>query len=125
MGFIFIQNGGDKMKISRKTAMMLWNKYYGNGLYAEDFHGYLMCRDGYGDDNYYIWHNGERIYCGWNIHHIMPVSKGGSHDFGNLICTNIATNESAEDKTTYWIDDCLYQVRRIKYSHKYEILRLN
>lgn len=59
------------MKICRKNALKLWEMCYGSALYAEDFHGNLMCRDGYGNPDFYIYENGERIYCGWNLHHIL------------------------------------------------------
>lgn len=36
------------MKINKKNAFKLWEKHYGDARFAEDFHGYLMCRDGYG-----------------------------------------------------------------------------
>lgn len=35
------------MKINKKNAFKLWEKHYGDARFAEDFHGYLMCRDGY------------------------------------------------------------------------------
>jgi len=111
------------MKINRKNALKLWEKCFGSKLYAEDFHGYLMCRDGYGDPDYYIYSNGERIYCGWNIHHIMPKAWGGTNAQSNLLCTNIATNEEAGDRITFWIDDSLYQVQRREEGHG--IFRIN
>ncbi len=111
------------MKINRKNAMRLWKICYGNSRYAEDFHGNLMCKDGYGDSDYYVYDNGKRIYCGWNLHHILPKAAGGTNAVDNLLCTNIATNEEAADKITFWIDDCLYQVKRTEYGH--DIFRLN
>ena len=87
------------MKICRKNALKLWEMCYGSALYAEDFHGNLMCRDGYGNPDFYIYENGERIF-------------GGSNAVGNLLCTNIATNDEAGDRITFWIDDSLYQVRK-------------
>ncbi len=45
--------------------------YFGDSEYAEDFHGYLMCKNGYGNSDYYIMEGGERIYCGWNIHQFL------------------------------------------------------
>ena len=112
MTYIFDPIGGDSMKINRKNALWLWSQIFGNNEYAEDFHGNLMARTGYGNADYYIVHKGERIYCGWNIHHILPIAFGGTNSISNLICTNIATNDVAADKITYWIDDCLYQVKR-------------
>lgn len=41
----------------------------------------------------------------------------------NLLCTNIATNDEAADKNTFWIDDCLYQVKHTE--DGYDIFQLN
>ena len=41
------------MKINKKNALKLWEMCFGEKRFAEDFHGYLMCRDGYGDKDYY------------------------------------------------------------------------
>ncbi len=112
------------MKITRGTAMQLWMRHYGLSAYAEDFDGGLMYRAGYGNSDYYIVRNGERIYCGWNVHHILPLACGGTDSSNNLICTNIITNEMAADKITYWIDDTLYQVKRIAGTPWHEIVRL-
>ena len=113
------------MKISRSNALRLWEQCYGDVKFAEDFHGYLMCRDAYGDDEYFVIDHGTRIYCGWNIHHVLPVALGGTNAVSNLVCINIATNEAAENKITFWIDDCLYQVKRIPGTRNHEIVELN
>lgn len=113
------------MKISRANALRLWERRYGDAKFAEDFHGCLMCRDAYGDDESFVVDHGTRIYCGWNIHHILPVALGGTNAVSNLVCTNIATNAAAEDKITFWIDNSLYQVKRICGTHYYEIVELN
>ena len=112
------------MKLTRQNALHLWAELYGEATFAEDFHGNLMCRDAYGDSDFYIRQNGQRIYCGWNLHHILPKAHGGSNAISNLLCTNIITNETANDKITYWLDDSLYQVRKIYGSSDYEIVRL-
>ena len=112
------------MKINRSTAMMLWEKQFGDAEFAEDFHGNLMRRSAYGDADYCTRYHGELIYCGWNIHHILPRTHGGTSAFENLICTNVATNEAAADKITYWIDDSLYQVRRIYGTSQHQIVRI-
>ena len=41
----------------------------------------------------------------------------------NLLCKNIATNDEAADKNTFWIDDCLYQVKHTE--DGYDIFQLN
>ena len=120
------------MKINRASALRLWEERYGDQRFAVDFHGSLMCREAYGDPNYYVvdqnagrFNLPTRIYCGWNIHHILPVAQGGTNARENLLCTNIATNEAAEDKITFWIDDCLYQVKRVPGSSEHEIVRID
>ena len=112
------------MKINRTNAMQLWDEFFGDVEFAEDFHGNLMCRSAYGDPDYFVRRHGQAIYCGCNIHHTLPRTHGGTNAVENLICTNILTNESAADKITYWIDDSLYQVQRIFGSHRHQIVRL-
>ena len=112
------------MKLSRNAAMRLWEQCFGDERFAKDFHGNLMCRDAYGDRDAYIVENGQEIYCGWNLHHILPKALGGSDAFSNLLCTNIITNDETEDKVTFWVDDNLYQVQKIRGQHEYDIVRL-
>ena len=112
------------MKINKEMALKLWQERYGYNQFAEDFHGNLMCRDGYGDPDYHTRYYGETVYCGWNIHHILPLKRGGNNCKENLICTNIATNEAAADRITYWIDGCLYQVKKASDKPSYMIVRL-
>ena len=113
------------MKINKYNALRFWEECYGNKQYAEDFHGNLMCKDGYGKNNFSVNYHGQKKYCGWNIHHVLPVALGGTNAVSNLVCTNIATNEAAENKITFWIDDCLYQVKRIPGTRNHEIVELN
>lgn len=113
------------MRICKANALRLWEDHFGDAQFAEDFHGNLMCREGYGNDKFCVYQCGKVIYCGWNIHHILPLSSGGTNEKHNLICTNIYTNAEAEDKITYWIDDCLYQVQRIAGTREYQIVKLN
>ena len=58
------------MKINKYNALRFWEECYGNKQYAEDFHGNLMCKVGYGNKNFSVNYYGHKIYCGWNIHHI-------------------------------------------------------
>lgn len=100
------------MTITRAFAMRLWQENYGNAIYAEDFDGGLMYREAYGDAAYYELYNGKKVYCGWNIHHILPLVRGGKNRKDNMICTNIITNQDAGDMITYWLDNGLYQVQK-------------
>ena len=111
------------MSIKRKEAEKLWKESYGNRKFAKDFHGNYMWFDGYGNSEYYRYFGGEKIYCGWNIHHILPKSKGGKNNKGNLTCTNIITNTQIADKTTYWLDDKKYQIKKERDVYEiYEII---
>lgn len=112
------------MKSSKKNALELWEAMFGSSDYAEDFDGGLMYKYAYGDSDYFEYRSGHKVYCGWNIHHILPKACGGSNDISNLLCTNIITNEIAGDKVSYWIDDRLYQVKKIKGTHTYQIVRI-
>lgn len=100
------------MKISKKTAQNFWKEQYGERKIVKDFNGSYMYYDAYGNRNYSRIINGEKVFCGWNIHHVNPKSNGGKNTKGNLVCTNIITNDAAGNKTTYWIDRNKYQVRK-------------
>lgn len=112
------------MTITRSVAMRLWYEHYGNAICAEDFDGGLMYRDAYGDAGYYEWYNGRKVYCGWNIHHILPLARGGKNNKDNMICTNIITNQAAGDKITYWLDNGLYQVRKKRGTSVHYIVKI-
>lgn len=129
------------MKISKATALRLWDERYGDTLWVEDFDGGLMYRDAYNDrevsavrtiGNRYALNtqlilglfDNQKIYCGWNLHHILPKANGGTNAKDNLLCTNIITNDEAEDKTTFWIDDRNYQVQWNKQTGLHEICLL-
>lgn len=112
------------MTITRVFAMQLWQSQYGNAAYAEDFDGGLMCRDAYGDPEYYEWRGGVKVYCGWNIHHIQPLARGGKNRRDNMICTNIITNQEAGDKITYWLENGLYQVQKKRGTSIHYIVKL-
>lgn len=130
------------MNISKATALRLWGEWYGNRLWAEDFDGGLMYRDAYNDRK--VWavrtfgnqyalssqrslrvSDNQKIYCGWNLHHILPKANGGTNAKDNLICANMITNDEAEDKTTFWINDRHYQIQRNKQTRLRKIVRLN
>ena len=113
------------MKINRQKAMKLWAKEYGNKEFAYDFNGKLMYREAYGKPGFFITGiNGEKIYCGWNIHHILPKAYGGTDSMDNLTCTNYATNIGAGSKITYWLDDSKYQVQRDKGKGSHKLVKL-
>ena len=113
------------MKINRNNAFKIWEIMFDDEEYAEDFHGNYMRKEAFGKRNYYEIINGVKVYCGWNIHHILPKACGGSNKIENLICTNIITNDLAEDKTSFVIDEVHYQVRKIYGTSNHEIVLLD
>ena len=113
------------MKVTKELAMQIWQNHYGFKEYAYDFDGGLMYKGAYGDSDYFVNDNGDKIYCGWNLHHILPKAKGGKTNIDNLVCTNIITNDEAGDKITYWINGSLYQVKKKKGTSKYQIVCVN
>ena len=48
------------MKINKYNALRFWEECYGNKQYAEDFHGNLMCKDGYGNNNFSVNYYGQK-----------------------------------------------------------------
>ena len=50
------------MKINKYNALRFWEECYGNKQYAEDFHGNLMCKDGYGNNNFSVNYYGQKIF---------------------------------------------------------------
>ena len=100
------------MKINRKTALVIWEREFGNAIWATDFAGRIMYFEDFGDRDVYRWYNGRYIYTGWNLHHILPKANGGTNAKTNLTCTNIMTNDEAGNRTTFIIDDVIYQVKR-------------
>lgn len=114
------------MRINRDLAMKIWNEYFGTKKYATDFHGNYMCRNAYGERDYFEYDAyGNKVYCGWNVHHILPKAVGGTDAMNNLLPVNIYTNDIAEDKTTFNIDGVCYQVKKIYGKHEYNIYKIN
>ena len=88
------------MKICKSNALRLWDAYYGNVRFAEDFHGNLMCRDGYGNANYCVIRWGRTVYCGWNIHHILPIACGGTNEKQNSLVRRFFPKGKSFDNIT-------------------------
>ena len=98
--------------MTKRKAEEIWKYIYGDKKIVKDFHGNYMYYDAYGKDNYAKNIGGVIIYCGWNIDHVLAKSRGGSSDKSNLISTNIQTNRAKADKSTFRIDNALYQVHK-------------
>lgn len=60
------------MKINKTSLLSLCEEIYGYQTLVKDFHGNYMFRDTFGDRNAYRFVRGEKVFCGWNLHHIPP-----------------------------------------------------
>lgn len=69
--------------------MRLWDKSFGRETKVTDFAGREMAKGAYNDRN---------SKYGWNVDHILPVSRGGKTADYNLVCCNIETNDEKADK---------------------------
>ena len=95
------------MKITEETAKKFFKELYPSGI-GYDFAGRKMVLDGYGII--------------WNIDHILPISKGGTDDKGNLQCTNKTTNSNKADCTTWNDNGKTWQIRRVKGNRKKHVV---
>ena len=75
--------------LNREAAGKLWVQQFGKRQKAVDFAGREMVKAAYNDRN---------SNYGWNVDHILPLSKGGKTVNNNLICCHILTNDEKEDK---------------------------
>ena len=95
------------MKITESNAKELFLKQYpsGNGY---DYAGRKVNINKYGLNS----------SDGWNVDHVLPISKGGTDDKGNLQCINIKTNEIKGNHTTWHDAGKTWQVKRVKGNRK-------
>ena len=110
------------MKNKTKKAQKVWQEEYGNQKLVKDFSGRYMYFDAYNNRNYTHIINGKLEYCGWNIDHILPISKGGKSVKENLQCVNILTNDEKSNKTTSKIAEKYFQV--LKTRNKYTMRQI-
>lgn len=77
------------MKLNKETAIRLWVQQFGKKQKAMDFAGREIAKAAYNDRNSNF---------GWNVDHILPISRGGKTADYNLICCHILTNDEKSDK---------------------------
>ena len=89
------------MKINKKNALKLWERYYGDARFAEDFHGYLMCRDGYGNPDFFIKEDGGRLYKNLvynlvkrNLSKVATLKKRSPHVLRHTFATTMLNNDA-------------------------------
>ena len=71
--------------LDHDKAMKLWNSRYGKSMtIAHDCRGREIRKESYGDrDSKY----------GWDVHHIRPISKGGTDNPDNLQIVHYETHD--------------------------------
>lgn len=77
------------MNLNKETAIRLWVQQFGKRQKAMDFSGREIAKAAYNDRN---------SKYGWNVDHILPLSRGGKTAGYNLICCHILTNDEKADK---------------------------
>lgn len=77
------------MNLNKETAIRLWVQQFGKKQKAMDFAGREIAKAAYNDRNSSF---------GWNVDHILPLSRGGKTADHNLICCHILTNDEKANK---------------------------
>ena len=98
------ENGNPKVYKIGDKRMSFWEKEFGNCSEATDFAGRKIKKAAYGQNN---------SRYGWDIDHILPLSKGGSDSDDNKQIVHVLTNDEKSDKTTFLsANGCTYQVMK-------------
>ena len=72
------------MSIDHENAMKLWDRKFEKATRAKDYRGRIIDKAAYGDTGFKF---------GWNVHHKMPKSRGGTNAFENLVIVHIQTHD--------------------------------
>ena len=101
------------MKISEKNAKKLFLEFYPDGI-GFDYAGRKMILDNYGKDN---------LDTGWNIDHVIPLSKGGTNQKENLQCTNCKTNRIKGNQIEWKDENMNFKLTKLK--NKNTVVKVN
>src|SRR5690606_3321455 len=73
-----------------------------------------MYREDYGNfENKRLWKEDNKYYnFGWEIDHILPLSRGGTDDNNNLEPMHWTNNREKADKNVFMIKNQYYQIYR-------------
>ena len=75
--------------LDHENAMKLWEKLLGDATEACDKKGRLIYKEAYGQHG---------SNSGWDIHHIIPKSQGGTDDFDNMEIIHVITHDEIHKK---------------------------
>ena len=90
------------MELTRKNAMKLWEKQFGNVVIAEDFTGRKIQKGAYDQ---------KTSQYGWIFSNILPKSKGGLDTEDNILCVHVRTaNDKSENYPSFVSDDIRYSI---------------
>lgn len=99
------------MDLNKETANQLWVQQFGKEQKTNDFAGREIIKSAYNDRN---------SKYGWNVDHILPLSRGGKTVDYNLICCHILTNNEKADKfPCFKANTKEFEIKKRK--HHYEI----
>jgi hypothetical protein len=70
--------------LDHDKAMKLWEQTCGNAERARDYRGREIMKGAYGQ-------HGSKY--GWDVHHKIPKSKGGTDAFDNLQIVHVITHD--------------------------------
>jgi len=106
------------MTIDRSVAMKLWKDIFGDAMWAQDCFGTWMYRDDYGVFDKARTNRpggtGKAYVYGWEIDHIMPISKfkdsANANYFNNLEPLHFINNRKKADNTSFEINGISYSV---------------
>jgi CRISPR/Cas system Type II protein with McrA/HNH and RuvC-like nuclease domain len=118
--------------MDKKHAFKIWDTIFGREEYGKDFAGTPICKNHYNDrqaTTLYKHDDGKKTHelnypTGWNIHHVLPLSKGGADSIENLVIVNIRNHDLIGDKTSFVIDGNECQVLRGKGDRKSHLIKV-
>ncbi|WP_169733521.1 HNH endonuclease signature motif containing protein [Mycoplasmopsis lipofaciens] len=89
--------------IDKERAEIYWEKRFDDKTNVKDFVGREMHKQEYRNKN---------SKYGWNIDHILPISKGGKSTCGNCVPLNIVSNEVKKDNTSWKDNNKIWEIKR-------------
>jgi hypothetical protein len=74
----------EQVVLDHKKAMNLWEQTYGKETEARDYRNRSIRKEAYGQQNSKF---------GWDVHHKVPTSRGGTDAYENLQIVHVITHD--------------------------------